>query len=209
MTAKSNYFKKQSFTKRSVDFKFVVMKNQFHPIYQQKYYWNSVLKLFVASWGASWKLFGLLGDIVNVVINKEGYRKQKKIPGSPQKARKNFRAEIQKYFCWYFEWNWFFIRTFWNWLTFSSILGKVMIVWIWITCTALIWTRTLQKRITTRPNWRHKGQILIWAIYLDRKRDLLSECMSGAILITPLQNVWHGSKCVVTFDLIKILTHPC
>ena len=26
---------------------------------------------------------------------------------------------------------------------------------------------------------------------------------------TPLQNVWHGSKSVVTFGLIKILTHPC
>ena len=26
---------------------------------------------------------------------------------------------------------------------------------------------------------------------------------------TPLQNVWHGSKSVVIFGLIKILTHPC
>ena len=26
---------------------------------------------------------------------------------------------------------------------------------------------------------------------------------------TPLQNVWHGSKSVVTFGLIKILSHPC
>ena len=26
---------------------------------------------------------------------------------------------------------------------------------------------------------------------------------------TPLENVWHGSKIVVTFGLIKILTHPC
>ena len=26
---------------------------------------------------------------------------------------------------------------------------------------------------------------------------------------TPGQNVWSGSKSVVTFGLIKILTHPC
>ena len=71
------------------------MKNQFHPKYQQKYFWNSALKYFVASWG-------LPGDLVNNITNKEGYWKPKKIPGSPQKATKNFRAEIQKYFCWYF-----------------------------------------------------------------------------------------------------------
>jgi hypothetical protein len=45
---------------------------------------------------ASWKLFGLPGDLVSNVINKEGYRKPRKLTGSPQKATKNFRAEIQK-----------------------------------------------------------------------------------------------------------------
>ena len=29
------------------------------------------------------------------------------------------------------------------------------------------------------------------------------------VTYTPLQNVWHGSKSVVTFGLIKILSHPC
>ena len=47
------------------------------------------LKFFVASWG-------LPGDLVSNIINKEGYWKTKKLPGSPQKATKNFRAEIQK-----------------------------------------------------------------------------------------------------------------
>ena len=28
-------------------------------------------------------------------------------------------------------------------------------------------------------------------------------------IYTPGQNVWSGSKSVVTFGLIKILTHPC
>ena len=78
------------------------MKNQFHPKYQQKYFWNSALNFFVASWGASWKLYGLPGDLVSNIMNKEGYWKSKKQPGSPQKATKNFRAEIQKYFRWYF-----------------------------------------------------------------------------------------------------------
>ena len=46
----------------------------------------------------SWKLFGLPGDLVSNIINKEGNWKPKKLPGSPQKATKNFRAEIQKFF---------------------------------------------------------------------------------------------------------------
>ena len=74
------------------------MKNQFHPKYQRKYFWNSALKFLVASW----KLFGLPGDLVSNIINKEGYWKPKKLPGSPQKGTKNFRAKIQKYFGWYF-----------------------------------------------------------------------------------------------------------
>ena len=74
------------------------MKNQLHLKYQRKYFWTSALKFSVASG----KLFGLPGDLVSNVINEEGYWKPKKLPGSPQKATKNFRAEIQKYFRWYF-----------------------------------------------------------------------------------------------------------
>ena len=44
------------------------MKNQFHPKYQRKYFWISALKFFVASWG-------LPGDLVSNIINKEAYRK--------------------------------------------------------------------------------------------------------------------------------------
>jgi hypothetical protein len=74
------------------------MKSQFHPKYHRKYFWNSALKFFVASWGfleAFW-------DLVSNIINKEGYWMPKKLPGSPQKATKKFRVEIQKYFRWYF-----------------------------------------------------------------------------------------------------------
>ena len=59
-------------------------------------------EFFFSFLGGSWKLFGLLGDLVSNIINKEAYRKPKKLPGSPQEATKNFRAEIQKYFRWYF-----------------------------------------------------------------------------------------------------------
>ena len=38
--------------------------------------------------GASWKLFGLPGDLVSNIINKEGYWKPKKRPESPQEATK-------------------------------------------------------------------------------------------------------------------------
>ena len=53
-------------------------------------------EIFCSFLEASWKLFGLPGDLVSNIINKEDYWKPKKLPGSPQKATKNFRAEIQK-----------------------------------------------------------------------------------------------------------------
>ena len=61
------------------------MKNQFHPKQQQKYFWNSALRFFVASWG-------LPGDLVRNIINREGYWKPKKLPGSPQNATKKFQG---------------------------------------------------------------------------------------------------------------------
>ena len=42
-------------------FQNVLMKNQFHPKYQQKYFWNSALKFFVASWGLPGSFLGFLG----------------------------------------------------------------------------------------------------------------------------------------------------
>jgi hypothetical protein len=39
-------------------------------------------------------LFGLSGDLVSNIINKEAYRNPKKLPGSPKEAIKTFRAEI-------------------------------------------------------------------------------------------------------------------
>ena len=53
-------------------------------------------EIFCSFVGASWKLFGLPGDLVSNIIDKEACRKPKKLPGSPQVATKNFRAEIQK-----------------------------------------------------------------------------------------------------------------
>ena len=53
-------------------------------------------EIFCSFLGASWKIFGLSGDLVSNIINKEAYRKPKKLPGSPHEATKNFRAEIQK-----------------------------------------------------------------------------------------------------------------
>ena len=53
-------------------------------------------EFFCSFLGASWKLFGLFGDLVCNIINKEAYRKPQKLPGSPHEATKNFRAETQK-----------------------------------------------------------------------------------------------------------------
>ena len=52
--------------------------------------------IFCSFLGASWKLFGLYGDLVSNITYKEAYRKHQKLPGSPKEATKNCRAEIQK-----------------------------------------------------------------------------------------------------------------
>ena len=44
-------------------------------------------KIFCSFLRAFWKLFGLSGDLVSDIINKEGYT-------SPKKAIKTFRAEF-------------------------------------------------------------------------------------------------------------------
>ena len=52
-------------------------------------------EMFCTFLGASW---GLPGDLVGNIINKEAYRKPtgspKKLPGSPQDGTQNFRAEV-------------------------------------------------------------------------------------------------------------------
>ena len=45
-------------------------------------------EIFCRFLGASWKLFGLPGDLVSNIINKEGYLKPKKLPGSPPESYK-------------------------------------------------------------------------------------------------------------------------
>jgi hypothetical protein len=37
---------------------------------------------------------GLPGDLISNIINKKAYRKPQKLPGSPQVATTNLRAEI-------------------------------------------------------------------------------------------------------------------
>ena len=57
---------------------------------------------FLEALGASWKLFGLPGDLVSNIINKEAYRNPKKLPGSSREATKKFRAEILTIFLFLF-----------------------------------------------------------------------------------------------------------
>ena len=72
------------------------------------------LKFFVASWGFPGSCFGLSGDLVSNIINKETYRKPQKLPGSPKEAIKNFRAEILTIVRCYFGQNDDTIKTFQN-----------------------------------------------------------------------------------------------
>jgi hypothetical protein len=53
-------------------------------------------EIFCSFLGASWKLFGLSGDLVSNIKNKETYRKPQKTSRRPQGSCKNFRAEIWK-----------------------------------------------------------------------------------------------------------------
>jgi hypothetical protein len=53
-------------------------------------------EIFCSFLGASWKLFGLYGDLVSNITNKEANRKHKKLPGCPKETAKNSRAETKK-----------------------------------------------------------------------------------------------------------------
>ena len=53
-------------------------------------------KIFCTFLGASWKLLGLPVGFLIYDITYYVPRKPKKLPGSPQEATKNFRAETQK-----------------------------------------------------------------------------------------------------------------
>ena len=65
---------------------------------QRNYFWISVLSFFCSFLGASWKLFGLPGD-----LNKEAYRKPKKasrkLPGRYKKTQGRNSEIIRWYFC--------------------------------------------------------------------------------------------------------------
>ena len=55
-------------------------------------------EIFWSFLGAYWKLFGLSGDLLSNIINKEGYWKPKKLPGSPQRATKISGQKSRKFF---------------------------------------------------------------------------------------------------------------
>ena len=54
------------------------MVSSFGQKYQRNYFWISALSFFCSFLGASWKLFGLPGDLVCTIINKEACRKPQK-----------------------------------------------------------------------------------------------------------------------------------
>ena len=60
----------------------------------------SALNFFCSFMGASWKLFGLPGDLVSNIINKEAYKNPKKLPGS----YKNFQDNLLTIF-WLLFWS--------------------------------------------------------------------------------------------------------
>jgi hypothetical protein len=60
--------------------------------YQRNYFWISALSFFFSFLGASWKLFGLPGDLVCNIINKEAYRKPQKASRKPPGRYKKFQG---------------------------------------------------------------------------------------------------------------------
>jgi hypothetical protein len=69
-----------------------------------------------------------------------------------------------------------------------------------------------------RKDMQHSASTMWMAKYKEQplRKQTLEKSMvfiplmnKNKVSYTPLQNVWHGSKSVVTFGLIKILTYPC
>ena len=58
--------------------------------YQRNYFWISALNFFCCFLGASWKLFGLPGDLVCNIISREAYRKPPKASRKPPGRYKKF-----------------------------------------------------------------------------------------------------------------------
>ena len=81
---------------------------------QCNYFWISALNFFCSFLGASWKLFGLPGDIVSNIINKEAYRKPPKASRKPQGSYKKFQGRNPEIFRWFFGRSFPTKRTFWN-----------------------------------------------------------------------------------------------
>ena len=55
-----------------------------------KIFLDFCLEIFCSFLGASWKLFGLPGDLVSNIINKEAYRKPQKASRKPPGSYKKF-----------------------------------------------------------------------------------------------------------------------
>ena len=65
------------------------------------------------------------------------------------------------------------------------------------------WNSTTNIACSARGAWG-EGAITWVVIQPELKRNIEKDMMH-----TPLQNVWSGSKSVITFGWIKILAHPC
>ena len=61
-----------------------------------KLFLDFCLEFFCSFLGASWKLFGLPGDLVCNIITRKPTGSPKELQRSPQEGTKKFRAEIQK-----------------------------------------------------------------------------------------------------------------
>ena len=68
--------------------------------------------IFDSFLGASWKLFGLLGDLVSNIINKEAYRKPQKASRKPPGSYKKFQGRNPEIISLVFWMKLIFIRTF-------------------------------------------------------------------------------------------------
>ena len=96
-------FQEYRFTLKDSWFQNVLLVRKLLPRNQRNYFWISALKFFCSFLGASWKLFGLPGDIVSNIIHKEAYRKPQKASrkvqkNSGQKSRNNFVGFLEEVF---------------------------------------------------------------------------------------------------------------
>ena len=87
-------------------------------------------------------------------------------------------------------------------------IGKFFCLWKFVVSVRQCITLLVECLYSYASSWRWQ---LLWGKSVAKLRyaSFPGVYCIGLLVYTRVQNVWSGLKSVVTFGLIKILTHPC